>query len=202
MKKHFLLFCGLLTAATLCFSSCKDDDDDEKEVPSHKVEMVGNLYAEPCIDFLAYPEEVKEFMVGYTLLNETEDSQIYDGKYKEEATVYNFEFNFLEDVSVLFDETVSTTALHNALQNKYEYIGEYVTESGITTKLYTHKVEEEVSIGLVTGATNGVVMNVVTYIDDHDYSSKPAKHGAAVQNGKSIIERMVAAAARVAESKK
>lgn len=202
MKKHFLLFCGLLTAATLCFTSCKDDDDDEKDGQSHKIEMVGNLYAEPCIDFLAEPEEVKEFMAGYTLLSETEDCQIYAGKYKENATAYNFESDFLENVSVAFDESVSTATLHNALKNKYEYINEYVTGAGVTTKLYAHKVEEEVVIGLVTGATNGIIVNVVTYIDNHDYSGKPAQHGATVQAGKSITERMVAAAARVAESKK
>lgn len=202
MKKHFLLFCGLFTAATLCFTSCNDDDDDEKEGQSHKVEMIGDLYAEPCIDFLAYPEEVKEFMADYTLVDDLEDSQLYAGKYKEKYTMYTFESNFLEDAAVAFDETVSTTTLHNALKNKYQYESVSTTENGSTVRLYTHNSEEEVSIALVTGATNSVIKNMVIYIDEHDWSNKPAQHGTAVQAGKSITERMAAIAARVADSKK
>lgn len=200
MKNKFILLCGLLVATTLCFSACDNDDDDKDDDSgiSGKPEMVGNLYAEPCLDFLAEPGEIKTFMAGYELLNETEEALIFNGKYKEEITMYNFEGGFLENVGVAFDENVSQNDLHKALKNKYKYEREE-TGAGTAIKLYSHP-KKEVVIGLMENMTNGVVINVIVYLDTHDYSSKPALHGNSSHPTVSPADRIVAAANRVADS--
>lgn len=102
MKQKFFFMLAAALFCAVAFTSCsKDKDDDSKE-------MVGDYFAMPCIDWKASKATVKSYMSDYEIINETSDIILYDGKYKEDMSAYNFESSKLSSSFVYISEISSS----------------------------------------------------------------------------------------------
>ncbi len=111
------------------------DEIDEPDLP---------MFKEPCTHWGCTKSNVKSFMSGYTMLRDDSELLAYDGKYKENLTMYNFKSDKLESAAVTVStSTVSAEEIVDFMNTNYQYIKKvddiyaFATSDGNTAVLLT-----------------------------------------------------------------
>lgn len=140
---------------------------------SFKVTVNGkyNTFKEPCLQWGASKSTVKNFMSGYTLQSEDDESIFYKGKYREALTGYMFKTSGLYVSTVmLFTSSVSTDELAAFLNERYVYVTQNSSEY-----YFAYSTPDEKNVVLLQLTTiNSQVVYMVSYGSVSISSSAPA----------------------------
>ena len=95
------------------------------DVKSFTTQASTLIYREPYTSWGATVSQTKNYMTGYTIYEEENNSIAYYGKYQETLTMYSFENNKLISAFVAIETSKTTiSALDNQLKEKnYSYLG-------------------------------------------------------------------------------
>ena len=119
-----------------------------------------DLYDDPCMQWGASPAAVNSFMRGYTIMTQTSDMTIYQGKGAADFYSYSFENGQLASTVVYVNAGVYGYALTDFLTERYVVI--YVDEQeGVVGMV---NIAEDMAVFLTFTMLGGEVYAMVVYM--------------------------------------